>query len=207
MSIKSAIKSLFKKKTKPSDPFETLNEVYCKNVAEADSAGYADKLKESTDLFFRFVNDCLRDENSVHFEDVEYLDGYFLFAFGSNSVIHFHIKECPGWKFGIWWQIPDGSNPKQRYINGEFFAQYEENIDKFKPSRSEICAQITARPWNEEAERSCRDAVSCITFIRDEPYLAFCRDYWGWDYNTEYHTREEAKSEFDDWKRDKDEFL
>ena len=35
-----------------------------------------------------------------------------------------------------------------------------------------------------------------LKFIRDEPMLAFCRDYCSWNYNQEYHTREEAEQEY-----------
>ena len=35
-----------------------------------------------------------------------------------------------------------------------------------------------------------------LAFIHKEPYLAFCRDQCCWDYNTEYHTREEAEEVF-----------
>ena len=39
-----------------------------------------------------------------------------------------------------------------------------------------------------------------IKFVREEPYLAFCRDYCGWNYNHQYHTREEAKEVYDKWR-------
>ena len=35
-------------------------------------------------------------------------------------------------------------------------------------------------------------AEEMLEFIHNEPDLAFCRAYCGWDYNREYHTREEA---------------
>ena len=38
----------------------------------------------------------------------------------------------------------------------------------------------------------------------EEPELAFCRDYHGWDYNYEYHSRAEAKKEFEKWQKEND---
>ena len=190
-------------KEKKKNPFEALAEFYNEQVKKQDEAGYADVLKKSTELFFRDVNSYV--DTPVHFENIEYLDGYFIFGHGSNSIIQFHIKECPEWLFGIWWMIPDGSNPDQKYINGDFFAQHEETIDKFKPSASEISCCITARPYNDdESDCTCWKAAKYINFIRNEPYLAFCRHYHGWDYNEEYHTREEAETEYKEWRNERD---
>lgn len=160
---------------------------YNDQVKEADANGYADKLKNCSELFFADV----KKETSVSFTDTAYLDGYFIFGYGTNSVVHFHIDECPGWKFGIWWTLPKN---EERFFDGTFFAQYESNIDKFKPSASVIKCDITAVP---DDYCSCYHASEIISFIKNEPYLAFCREYLYWDYNTEYHTREEAKQKYD----------
>lgn len=176
------------------DTFGSIAEMYEDQVKKNDKAGYAEKLKVCTELFFRMVNEeyALKD-SPVHFNGIQFLDGYFIFGFGTNSVIHFRIDECPGWLFGIWWTIPDESNQKQKYISGELFAQYEENIDKFKPSYSSLCSTITSIPDGDRQSCSCYAAAKMISFIRDEPYLAFCRDYCNWNYNEKYHTRDEAK--------------
>jgi len=174
--------------------FETLSDIYTKQVEEADLKGYADLFKKVTDLFFEDLN---IDTNDVPFTftDIEYLNGYFIFGTGTNSVIHFHIKECPGWKFGIWWDEPEVDTK----ICGHFFAQYEENIDKFKPSASiiknDFCIKgLTINYWDTHYIRKA------IEFIMNEPYLAFCRDYYCYDYNETYVSREEAKKIYDDWR-------
>jgi len=79
--------------------------------------------------------------------DINVGNGYFLFNFGENSVIHFRIKGCKHWKFGIWINYIskenngkdacDGSKMKQGYLI-EIFGQHEDYIDKFKPSYSPI---------------------------------------------------------------------
>ena len=127
------------------NPLLVVSDMYNAQVEEHDKAGYAQRLKEATEVFFKDVNTMFNffDENPVHFTDVEYLDGYFVFGFGTNTVVHFHIDECPGWLFAIWWDIPDDSEELANTIKGKFFTQYEETVDKFKPSRSEICSNRT----------------------------------------------------------------
>jgi len=176
----------------PDGPLDAIREIYDESVQKMDELGYADSYKKCAEMFFENVNKgSALKERPVHFSDIQYLDGYYIFGHGTNSVVHFHVDECPGWKFGIWWSPPkEGSHS----FPGEFFAQYEEEIDKFKPSRSSICAKIQA----DLDQSLCYtfSAENQIRFIRDEPYLAFCRDYMDWDYNTEYHSREEAEEEY-----------
>lgn len=194
------VKLNFNKKQKPTNPFDAIIDIYNKGVAEADKLGFADKFKESAERFFRVVAaDFIDDSQTVTFEDIDYRDGYFLIGFGTNSIVHFHIKECPGWLFAIWWKMPETEAKDTNVIEGTFFTQYEETLDKFKPSRSEFKSEIGIyfdEP-DEEFSVSCYGAMEIINFIIKEPYLAFCRDYNSWDYNTEFHTREEAKAEYD----------
>ena len=70
--------------------------------------------------------------SGFHVQDVEFLDGYFIFEHGKDTVVYFHIKELRGWKFGIWFQKDNED------IKFDFFAQYERDIDKFKPSASNL---------------------------------------------------------------------
>ena len=185
------------------NPFKAIVEMYESAVKEADEKGYSDLFKECTEAFFKFLNMRLNpDTSSLHITDVEYLDGYFIFAHGTNSVIHFHIAECPGWKFGIWWNEPK-NDEGHRYVPGSFFAQYEEIIDKFKPSRSQFCREFQISLYDcERQDGFCLwEVASDIQFIKNEPYLAFCRDYHGWDYNIEFHSREEAEEEYHKYRK------
>lgn len=178
-----------------SNPFEAINNMYNESVKEADKAGFADTFKKATEEFFNNINFECED---LHFDkftfyNIDYLDGYFIFGSGTNSVVHFYIKECPGWKFGIWWDTYKEEDEIK--IVGDFFAQYERTIDKFKPSASAISYKIYV---NSDCSyiSGIYDIVKKLKFIKEEPYLAFCNDYMFWDYDTEYHSRFEAHLEY-----------
>lgn len=190
-----------------------------KLIKKYDKKGYAPLYKQMTESFFSTLSseifawskDKIKGVDSLAITDVEYLDGYYLFPMGTNSVVHFKIKECPGWLFGIWWQEPVKEDKKSKTfrLKGTFFTQYEEVLDKFKPSASTIKEDFSAvivkksrdpelNTWHLSYIGKIMDAVRFI--IRD-PALAFCRDYCGWDYNTEYHDRRSAKKKFEEWQK------
>lgn len=173
-----------------NNPFKPLADMYDESVCEVDATGVSTLFKEATEKVFEYLN-----ENNYTPYDIEYLDGYYIFGTGTNSVIHFHLKETPGWKYGIWWNTPKDD---KTHITGDIFTQYEENIDKFKPSRSEIAQTLSYWP-----EYLFEDVLLLkkLDYIKNEPELAFCKDYYGWD-AYEYHTREDAKREFNKWKRE-----
>lgn len=183
---------------------KALKGAYEAEVKRQDDQHDPEILKRATNEVFEALKKEIKENISedISFTDIEYSDGYFFFATGSNTVIQFHIPECPGWLFGIWW------NCKGDNIKGQLFAQYEANIDKFKPSASPLCQEIQVL-WNETSGTSSTitayEAAWMIQYIIKEPYLAFCRDYYFWDYNREYHTREEAKAAFDQWKKEEEE--
>lgn len=176
--------------------FETLNNMYTKQVEEADTTGNADIWKKATDIFFEDIN-AADEDVTFTFTDIEYLDGYFIFGTGTNSVIHFHVDECPGWKFGIWWEAPEDDK-----VKGEFFCQFEETIDKFKPSASTIKKEFVINEpknlWDTWYIRKI------LEYMKNEPYLAFCRDFCCYDYNETYLSREEAKEIYDKYRTQTD---
>lgn len=182
------------------NPLQVLADSYNESVKEIDKSGNAEKFKQATEIFFKNISgDEWYSREKEHFtaEDIEYLDGYFIFAHGTNAVVHFRINECPGWLFAIWWNEPSEEKPNN--ISGSFFAQYEETIDKFKPSRSNFCEEICYN-LNNDGDNWDFPAYEIINFIHKEPYLAFCRDYHGWDYNTQFHSREEAEESYNKWR-------
>lgn len=192
-------------------------------MEKMNKKGYGDLLKLATERFLTEINSYIKEETSwrkysvekFNFDDVLYGDGYFIFSYGTNSVIQFHIREIPGWLFGIWWDEPQKREETEETsdecieVMGTIFTQYEDSIDKFKPSRSAIQRPICVRKYlypNEEEYRpefvcSVDDVVGMLMFLHNEPALAFCRDYMGWNYNIEYHTRAEAKREFEKYKK------
>lgn len=75
-----------------------------------------------------FINNIIKPlkKRGYHFDYAKFLDGYFLFSYGENSVFHFILKELPDIKFGVW-----------SFDNKvEMFAEYIPYIDKLKPSAS-----------------------------------------------------------------------
>ena len=188
-----------------------------KLIKKYDRKGYAPLYKQMTESFFstltsrifEWPKDRIKGVDNLTITGVEYLDGYYIIPMGTNAVVHFKIKECPGWLFGIWWQEPVREDRKSKTfrLKGEFFAQYEEVIDKFKPSASTIKEDFSAVIVKKSKDSELNTwhlayigrIMDVVRFIIKDPALAFCRDYCGWDYNTEYHDRRSAKKRFEDW--------
>lgn len=114
------------------------------------------------------------EANGFHPVDVQYGDSYFIIERGKDMVVHFHVKELKGWKFGIWWDV-DG----EKTFN--FFTQYERDIDKFKPSASALVQEdVALEDWK------LKDLVEMCRFIKKHPYRAWALDQsytheiWEW---------------------------
>lgn len=181
--------------TDTNNVFKSLIDIFNKGVEEADKLGYADEFKVASNTLIIELQKGEPDYSFEGFtvEDVQHLDGYFIFGMGTNSVLHFHLKECPGWKFGVHWRVEDDE------IRGEFFTQYEKIIDKFKPAASQMVVEISL---NKEGKLIGEfNLFATLQFIRKEPELAFCRDYKYLDYNHVYLSRKRAKKIFKKWKR------
>lgn len=124
----------------------------------------------------RWTKDILKhlEANGFHPVDVQYGSSYFIFDHGKDMIVHFHIKECKGWKFGIWWNLGGDKT-------FDFFTQYERDIDKFKPSASTLVeADVPLEDWY------LKDLVEMCRFIKKHPYRAwaldqsYTRDIWEW---------------------------
>lgn len=84
-------------------------------------------------------------ENGFPTYNVEYMDGYFIFDIGEDSVIHFRVKGVwSGWKFGMWINSED----KEKTV--ELFVQHDDNIDKFKPTRSSIVEEFSLEDFKDD---------------------------------------------------------
>lgn len=155
-------------------------------------------------LFTPLINEAmdiltciLKDEENT------YCEKYFTIQdFSSPNILRmsFHIKECPGWLFGIWWEPVYNINKleKTKFIKGEFFCQYELDIDKFKPSRSELCIPLEIEFNKKELINvtNCNNIKELINFISLYPELAWYRDYNLVNLNYEYIDIKLAKKEF-----------
>lgn len=185
-----------------NNPLEPLIEAYEKMVEDQNEKGTAEKFKEASGIFF----DCLRREDvyarrkePVKFTpiDIEYGDGYFIFGTGTNSVVHFHLEETPGWKYGLWLSEMDQNDPKaQKPVKIRFFAQFEAEIDKFKPSASMVSEECIVRMGVCKTVE-CTHIKTAIHFIQQHPALAWYRDIHGVDYNDEYVPESAAKRRYE----------
>lgn len=182
------------------NPFTALSKIYHEGVDKADEKGYAEEYKRFTEYFlFKAIPEEIGENDGWTFTpyDIIYLDGYFIFGTGTNSVVHLKVKEAPGWLFGLWYRVSEETyNEKPRLVlHYNLFAQYEQFINKFKPSASifEVNEGVYNYIPGKEFNVSVWDSVRMFKFIITEPALAFCRDVFYWDYNYEYHSREEAE--------------
>lgn len=188
-----------------SNPIKDLADLYAESVKKSDEAGLAEVYKHATDKVFNALKKELKEYRKfdITMEELEYLDGYFIFGMGTNSVVHFHIKETPGWKYGIWWSpiaAKDSTEENPIYetnkLRCHIFTQYEEEINKFKPSASTIADKFDVYLDDASTDFAWEFAQD-IKFIHDEPYLAFYRDMHYSDFNKEYVSRAKAKASFE----------
>lgn len=121
--------------------------------------------------------------------DVSYGNGYFFFDYGEDSVVHFRLKGLwKHWKFGMWIfsEYLDKEENKDEYPFVEVFAQYDTQIDKFKPSRSNLCVGYKASEWDETAENNglyLWELENMLKMMKVHPlicYDGFCGEYPGY---------------------------
>lgn len=188
------------KNEKDEHPLQALADLYDKSLKKEDSKGFAEIFKKATKVLFKRIKKELGCE--LHFKDVSYGNGYFIFAHGTNSVVSFHIEEIPEWLGGIWWrplETKDSTeeNPKYRTdaIGCSLFFQYEAEIDKFKPSASMFGGSEFEFHFKEGyGDSNFYDSVWDLKFIKEEPYLAYYKEMFYTDFNHEYVSRAKAKA-------------
>lgn len=118
----------------------------------------------------------LRKNNLIP-TDIQFGNSYFLWSMEDDGVVHFHIKGIRGWKFAMW--IDDKS--KENVI--EFFTQYEDDIDKFKPSRSLFVTNITRSELKYITQGKSKpewvyfDIIRLVKHIKSNPALAYVQNY------------------------------
>ena len=185
-----------------ANPLEPLIEAYDKMVDKQDEKRTAEKFKEASDIFFdhlRRDDTYARRKAPAKFTpiDIEYGDGYFIFGTGTNSVVHFHLEETPEWKYGLWLSEIDHDDPKaQKPVKIRFFAQFEAEIDKFKPSASMVSEECIVR-MGVCKTIECTHIKTAILFIQQHPALAWYRDIHWVDYDSEYVPESAAKRRYE----------
>ena len=127
--------------------------------------------------------------------DVNYGNGYFLFDYGDDSVVHFRCKGVwKHWLFGMWifseYLDMDDEEKKNKYPLIQVFAQYDTRIDKFKPSRSELCVDFKTVDWNENDKDNglyLWELQNMIGMMKRHPFICyegFCGEYAGYYYRS-----------------------
>lgn len=129
--------------------------------------------------------------------DIEYGNGYFLFEMGDDSVVHFRVKGVwKHWKFGMW-VFADELAPEKLEENKDkplhmqpkvvsVFAQYDTQIDKFKPTRSDLCWEVDANDWEStlNAPYGFYELEDMLGMMKRHPFMCYygycgeCKGYY-----------------------------
>ena len=120
--------------------------------------------------------------------NIEYGNTYFLFSGEDDSIVHFRMKGVSKhWKFGMWINaenISEEINHEDDKPIVRFFAQYDTQIDKFKPSRSDLCVTYDNYDYKHMFdEAGLYSIVHMLRFMRRHFFLAyvgFCGEYAGY---------------------------
>lgn len=99
----------------------------------------------------------------------------------------FHIKECPGWRFGLWSYMGGEKNR----VDVNYFCQHEQKINKFKPSWSYIKKELHVYDedgFDHDGFYICdiTYVLNSIEFIHKHPIRAWAEDYYGYMNNCIY---------------------
>ena len=138
------------------------------------------------DVVFNYL-----EHKGINVTNVTSTYGYFLFYFYPNSVYYFNVKGLSKkWKFGMWINsnvncylnsnmCDDKFNEDNPFI--EVFCQHEDNIDKFKPSCSDLLVQCSYKDFFNLLKTTdsysfdwfIDRVVRMIKSIKRHPFLAF----------------------------------
>lgn len=91
-------------------------------------------------------------------EDVKIGSGYYLFDLGEESVVHFKIKGCKRWLFGLWITGDD------KETNIDLFGEHEDYIDKFKPTQVAISEELKISDDSPDLDNEIENLVWSIIY-------------------------------------------
>ena len=103
--------------------------------------------------------------------NVEFFNGYLFFDFGKDSVVHFRVNGVwKKWKFGIW------INSENKTKTVQLFVQYEDFIDKFKPSSSDIVKTFSLEDLEDE-NNIYFEVLGMLRSLKNQPILCMFGAY------------------------------
>jgi len=129
------------------------------------------KNKEIAEQIFDYMN-------SIGFipYNIEYGNTYFLFMGAPDSIVWFRVKGVSKhWKFGMWiyeeiYDAPD----KQNEVLIQFFCQWDTQIDKFKPSRSDVLSELTVERFKNQGSWRFYEIECLLKMLKRHPLLCYC---------------------------------
>lgn len=139
----------------------------------------------------------IETELGYHIIDKQFGNCYFIIESKEpDTICHFHIKELPGYLFGIWnicrydtikyelennltlWSDNLHINSKSELI---FFTQYEKEMDKFKPSRSGMVTGLRRITYKEDdkliTEWDIDELELVLSYMKKHKYKAYVNIY------------------------------
>ena len=139
----------------------------------------------------------IETELGYHIIDKQFGNCYFIIESKEpDTICHFHIKELPGYLFGIWnicrydtikyelennltlWSDNLHINSKSELI---FFTQYEKEMDKFKPSRSGMVTGLRRITYTEDnksiTEWDIDELEVVLRYMKKHKYKAYVNIY------------------------------
>ena len=139
----------------------------------------------------------IEKELGYHIVDKQFGNCYFIVESKEpDTICHFHIKELPGYLFGIWnicrydtiqyeiennlslWSDNLHISSKSELI---FFTQYEKEIDKFKPSRSGMVTGLRRITYKEDnkliTEWDIDELEVVLNYMKKHKYKSYVNIY------------------------------
>lgn len=139
----------------------------------------------------------IEKELGYHIVDKQFGNCYFIIESKEpDTICHFHIKELPGYLFGIWnicrydtiqyevennlslWSDNLHISSKSELI---FFTQYEKEVDKFKPSRSGMVTGLRRITYKEDnkliTEWDIDELEVVLKYMKKHKYKSYVNIY------------------------------
>lgn len=139
----------------------------------------------------------IEKELGYHIVDKQFGNCYFIVESKEpDTICHFHIKELPGYLFGIWnicrydtiqyevennlslWSDNLHISSKSELI---FFTQYEKEVDKFKPSRSGMVTGLRRITYKEDnkliTEWDIDELEVVLKYMKKHKYKSYVNIY------------------------------